>query len=245
VTSPVSTITALARRFALEFDMNPTGVADWQPVIAVEEFKPGRVARKEKDESYDDQGSERSAITGSSWTIDAKIIHRTGLDGVTMNAVQERLRTLSEATDAASGEAHVRWYDRSGVGEAWDGRCLVDWTPDGGNGGARDTVTVKFMGQGPRVAITNPNASPLPVVSAITPTGGGVAGGTLVTIKGRKFTGATGVTFGGTAATSFTLVDDTRIVVVAPAKTAGSADVIVTTPGGVSANTLADNYLYA
>jgi hypothetical protein len=243
VTSPTPFVTALARRWAVDVDLLPSGVADWQSLIGIEDLKPGRSQRREKDEGYDDIGAEREAITGSSWMLDIKLIHRTGIDGVTMNAVQEHLRTKSEATDALTGEAHVRWYDRSGTGEAWDGRCLVEWTPDGGAG--RDMVSVKLSGQGARVAITNPNGSPLPVVSALSPTGGTTAGGTLVTIKGRKLTGATTVTFGGTNATSFTILDDTRIVAVAPAKTAGTQDVIVTTPGGVSANTAADNYLYA
>ncbi|MFY1658578.1 phage tail tube protein [Micromonospora sp. WMMD1274] len=245
MTQPVDYVTALARRFAVEVDLNPSGVANWQPLIGVEDFKPGRTQRKQADEAYDDAGAERQAITGSSWTIDMKLIHRTGLDGVTFNAVQEHLRVKSEASDALTGEAHVRWFDRSGVGEAWEGRCLVDWVPDGGNGGARDTISVKLNGQGARVAITNPNASPLPVVAGLAPTGGGVAGGTLVEIRGRRFTGATAVTFGGTAATSFRVVSDTLIVAVAPAKAASTVDVLVTTPGGTSANTAADNYVYA
>src|SRR5262249_11794961 len=152
----------------------------------------------EKDESYDDAGSERSAITGSSWSLDIKLIHRAGSDGITINAVQEYLRTQSRATNALSGETHVRWYDRSGVGEAYVGRCLVTWTPDGGNGGARDTVAVKLTGQGAMAAITNPNASSLPVIGALSPATGPAAGGTPVIIKGRKLTGATAVTFGGT-----------------------------------------------
>lgn len=244
MTSPTTTVTALARRFAVEVDVNPSGVASWQPLIAVEEFKPVRAARKVADESYDDAGATREAITGSSWSADIKLIHRAGIDGVTFDATQEHLRVKSEATDAITGEAHVRWFDRSGTGEAWEGRCLVDWTPDGGNGAARDVVTVKLTGQGARVAITNPNASPLPVIAALAPTTGVAAGGTLVEIRGRKLTGATAVTFGGTAATSFRVVSDTLIVATAPAKVASTIDVVVTTPGGSSANTAADNYIY-
>ena len=56
----------------------------------------------------------------------------------------------------------------------------------------------------------------------------------LVTIYGNKFTGATAVSFGGTAATNFTFVNDTLIVATKPALTAGSKDVTVTTPGGTS-----------
>lgn len=245
MTQPTQTVTALARRFAVEIDVNPSGAADWQPLIGIEELKPGRAQRREKDEAYEDAGAERETITGSNWMLELKVIHRTGVDGVTFNAVQEHLRVKSEASDALTGEAHVRWYDRSGVGEAWEGRCLVEWTPEGGNGGARDIVTVKLSGQGARAAITNPNSSPLPVVSALSPTGGGVAGGTLVTIKGRKFTGATAVKFAALNATSFTVLDDTRIVAVAPATAAGQVDVTVVTAGGTSATGAASKYTYA
>ena len=41
-----------------------------------------------------------------------------------------------------------------------------------------------------------------PTVSAISPTGGPLAGGTSVTITGTNFTGATGVTIGGVYAGS-------------------------------------------
>lgn len=244
MTSPTTTITALARRFALEVDMNPGGVADWQPCPGIEEFKPVRTTRKEKDESYDDAGAERQAITGSTWSIDIKLIHRTASDGITFNTVQEYLRTQSEQSNALAGEVHVRWYDRNGSGEAWDGRCLVDWTPDGGNGGARDTVTVKLMGQGDRASITNPNASALPAITALSPATGAAAGGELITIKGRKLTGATAVKFGATDADGYTIVDDTRIVAIAPAHAAATVDVAVTTPAGTNTNTAADDYIY-
>lgn len=244
MTSPTTTVTALARRFAVDIDITPGGAATWQPLVGIEDLKPVFTQRREKDESYDDLGSEREAITGNSWGLELKVIHRAGADGVTMNATQEYVRTKGLATDALTGETHIRWYDRSGIGEAWDGRCLVDWAPDGGNGGARDLVAVKLSGQGARAAITNPNASPLPVVSSLTPSTGLAAGGNLVQIRGRKLTGTTGIAFGVTAVTTFTVVDDTLIVAVAPAKAAGTYDVIVTTPGGASANTAADNYIY-
>lgn len=245
MTTQVDFVTALARRWAVEVNMVPAGPNDWQPLIGIEEFKPALTSRREADESYDDEGATRQAITGSSWKAEIKLIHRAATDGVTMNAVHEYLRGLNDAADAYTGEAHVRWFDRSGTGEAYEGRCLVTWTPDGGNGAARDTVAVVFDGQGAREAITNPNASALPVISSLSPTGGGTAGGTLVTIKGRKLTGATVVSFGGTNATAYTILDDTRIVAVAPAKTAGSVRVLVTTPAGSTADTAADDFLYA
>ncbi|MGE3076519.1 MAG: IPT/TIG domain-containing protein [Dehalococcoidia bacterium] len=83
-----------------------------------------------------------------------------------------------------------------------------------------------------------------PTVTSVSPTTGSPAGGTLVTITGTNFTGATSVTFGGTAATSYTVVNSTTISAVTPAHTAGTVDVIVTTPTGLSANTSADNFVY-
>ena len=63
-------------------------------------------------------------------------------------------------------------------------------------------------------------------------------------ITGTDLTDATAVTFGGVAATSFTFNLDTQITAVAPPGTAGPVDVLVTTPGGTSANTAADDYTY-
>jgi hypothetical protein len=245
MTQPTQEVTGLARRFAVDIDMAAPAAAVWSALPGIEELKPSWDQRKEGDESYDDGGGARETITGSSWKLELKLIHRAGPDGVTFNAVQEYLRGKAQAEDTLNAEIHVRWYDRSGVGEAWDGRALVSWAPDGGNGGARDTVAVVISGQGKRIPITNPNASPLPVVSKLTPTGGGVAGGNIVTIVGRKFTGVTGVAFGGTAATQVTLQSDSQIACIAPAKAAGTYDVIVTTAAGASANTTADNYTYA
>ncbi len=80
---------------------------------------------------------------------------------------------------------------------------------------------------------------PAPTVSSILPSSGPLSGGVSVTITGANFTGATGVTIGGTAATSLTVVSDTSITCTTPAGSAGAASVLVTTPDGTNAaNTL-------
>ena len=68
-------------------------------------------------------------------------------------------------------------------------------------------------------------------------------GGTLVTITGTGFTGATAVDFGAAAATNVTVVDATTITADSPAGT-GTVDVTVTTPGGTSATSPADQFTY-
>jgi hypothetical protein len=79
-----------------------------------------------------------------------------------------------------------------------------------------------------------PDASSPPLMTGLMPNAGGVAGATQVTISGAGFTGATAVTFGGTAATSIVVVNNNTITCSSPAKTAGSYDVVVTTPKGSS-----------
>lgn len=83
-----------------------------------------------------------------------------------------------------------------------------------------------------------------PSVTSLTPSIGATTGGRTVTIRGFGFTGATAVRFGPTAATSFTVVDNTTITAVSPARSAGLVNVWVDTPAGTSANTSASWFTY-
>jgi hypothetical protein len=69
-----------------------------------------------------------------------------------------------------------------------------------------------------------------PVISSFTPTS--AASGATITITGTSFTGATAVSFGGTAASSFNVVNATTIQAVVG--TGASGDVSVSTPGGTA-----------
>src|SRR5262249_19960430 len=82
-----------------------------------------------------------------------------------------------------------------------------------------------------------------PTVTGVSPNAGPTAGGTSVTITGSNFTGATAVSFGGTAA-SFSVVSATSITATSPAHAAGAVDVTVTTPNGTSATSAADRFTY-
>jgi len=73
----------------------------------------------------------------------------------------------------------------------------------------------------------------IPKVISFTPTSGQV--GTSVVITGNSFTGATKVTFGGVAATTFTVDSDTQITATVPSG-AQTGKIGVTTAGGTGAS---------
>lgn len=69
-----------------------------------------------------------------------------------------------------------------------------------------------------------------PIISSFAPTSGAI--GTTVTITGINLTGATAVSFGGTAAASFTVNSSTSITAVVALGSSGT--VSITTPGGTA-----------
>ncbi len=82
---------------------------------------------------------------------------------------------------------------------------------------------------------------PTPVVTGLSPTSG--FNGTSVTVSGSSFTGATAVDFGSGNPATFTVNSDTSITATAPGGT-GTVDVTVTTSGGTSGTSSADQYTY-
>jgi hypothetical protein len=84
----------------------------------------------------------------------------------------------------------------------------------------------------------------LPSVTALSLNSGSTAGGTVVTITGSNFTGATGVNFGMVAA-GFTFNNDGWITATAPAQAAGTVHVTVVTTSGTSSTSSADQFTYS
>jgi hypothetical protein len=83
---------------------------------------------------------------------------------------------------------------------------------------------------------------PAPAITSVSPSTGYFSSS--VTVTGTNFTGASVVDFGtANPATTFTVDNDNTITVTAPAGT-GTVDVIVTTSGGTSTTSPADNYTY-
>jgi len=83
-----------------------------------------------------------------------------------------------------------------------------------------------------------------PQVMNVDPSQGIVCGNASVTITGTNFTGATAVYFGNIPAISFSVISDSQIIAVSPVEPAGTVDISVVTPSGISTNTPADQYIY-
>ncbi|MFI6364297.1 IPT/TIG domain-containing protein [Nocardia sp. NPDC050630] len=73
----------------------------------------------------------------------------------------------------------------------------------------------------------------VPSSTSLAPITGPTAGGTTVTLTGTGLSGATGVDFGATPATSFTIVSNTQSTAIAPAG-GGTVPVTVTSAAGSS-----------
>ncbi len=90
-----------------------------------------------------------------------------------------------------------------------------------------------------------PALAAAPTVTGLSPSSGSTSGGYSVVITGTGFTAGSTVTVGGTAV-NVTFGGATQLTIISmPPHTAGTVDVIVTTPGeGSSTNTAADDFTY-
>jgi hypothetical protein len=82
-----------------------------------------------------------------------------------------------------------------------------------------------------------------PVVTSINPTSGGVSGGNTMTITGQHLANATSVSFGSPLGTVVSNTND-QVVVTVPQHDPGTVYAQVTTAGGTSAISPADQYTY-
>ena len=86
--------------------------------------------------------------------------------------------------------------------------------------------------------------SPRPQVTSVSPNSGGTSGGTTVTIGGDFVTGVSSVDFGGVSVAFTADVANGTVTTSSPAHSSGVVDVTVTTPGGTSQQTSADQFTY-
>jgi hypothetical protein len=151
-------VTALARRWRLEIDMSAAkDGSDWQLVVGVTDFSPAAEPNIEDSSSYDSEGWAENTKTGQSWELGVTVNRKINDSVKVYHPTHEAFRLASFAFGSAS-EVHVRYMDRNGLPEAYEGTALVTWAPSGGEYTALDQVEMTLTGTGPLVPITNPLA---------------------------------------------------------------------------------------
>ena len=112
---------------------------------------------------------------------------------------------------------------------------------------AAGTVNVRVVMPGGALPVSSNDQYlfvPAPTLTGVSPSAGSLAGGTTVTITGSGFTGATRVAFGLNVASYVVINSDTQITATSPPGTSGTAQITVLTPGGITAISPADQFVY-
>jgi hypothetical protein len=86
--------------------------------------------------------------------------------------------------------------------------------------------------------------SPRPQVTSVSPNQGGTSGGTDVSIGGNFVTGVTSVNFGGASIPFSADIANGTVSAFVPPHSAGTVDITVTSPGGTSQVSTADQFTY-
>lgn len=250
-TTATTRVTDLSRNHRIDVNIAADPSTNYQEVPGQEDMKLAEDPRIEADEMYNGNGAMRETNTGYAYRYELKLAYSTNLAGTALDPIHSFLRQRFKGLRTQRAEQlefGARVYHREGFDDehCQEGRVYVkSWVVSGGTG--RKTVDVVLQGQGEVVDIDNPLGTALPGILGLSPATGDEAGGELISIYGEKFTGVTGaagVKFGATNATSYVFINDGWIVAIAPAGTAGTVQVKVTTPAGESPNVTADNYVY-
>ena len=153
-------------------------------------------------------------------------------------------RSRSPARTSAGASA-VKFGATNATGFTIKSATQITTTAPAGSAGTVDITVITPGGTSTTSANDQYRYAAPPTVTNVSPSAGPTAGGTSITITGTNFTGATAVKLGATNATGVIVVSATQITATAPAGSAGTVDMTVTTPGGTSATNANDRYTYA
>lgn len=154
--------TAMNKDWYLDVDTGTTPATPvWTAVNGITDFKDALEINSVDDTDFASDGWTSEQAVGKSWSIDVKLKRARQLASPTFDPGQDFLL-------ANNGEVvNIRWYEMGGDGntssvdsmprvEAYTGRALVKWSPDGGDNKALRTVSVNLVGRGKRTKITHP-----------------------------------------------------------------------------------------
>jgi hypothetical protein len=151
------------RKWYIDVNTAASGAAVWAPVGGVTDFKPSRDGNMEDDSDFDSGGYQSETKTAEKWSADLKVARKvTTASALAYDPGQEFLRAKSQGVFGVANSCEIRYYEMEPAGpriEAFQGRCAVDYTDDGGGMTALSTASIKMMGQGALVAIAHPAAA--------------------------------------------------------------------------------------
>lgn len=149
--------TELAREWRLEINMGTDEAPDWQLCPGVREFQPENEPNIEDSSDYDGDGWSSNEKTGQSWKVTVKIRRKANKSVKVYNPVHEAIR-LAHFAYGDANKVHLRYMNRLGLPEAYEGKAIPNWTPSGGEYTALGETDIEFTGDGPLTPITNPLA---------------------------------------------------------------------------------------
>lgn len=155
MSTPTETETALARRFILEINMDDDDTPDWGAVYGMTAFMYKITPNIEDDADYDGEGWGDANKTGQDWEVTASFKRKQDPDNTSFSPVHERIRQHSVGYGDAN-KTRLRFYDRNGLPEAYQGKAVPTWEPQNDEARDQDIVEVTWAGSGPLTAITNP-----------------------------------------------------------------------------------------
>lgn len=158
MSTPVETnVTALARRWRLEINLGTDEAPDWVLCPGITEFTPASEPNIEDSSSYDSDGWTENTKTAQSWELTTTINRKINDVSKEYAPAHEAIR-LAHFAYGSANLVHLRYMDRSGMPEAYEGKAIPTWAPSGGEYTDLDQVEITFTGDGPLTPIDNPLA---------------------------------------------------------------------------------------
>lgn len=149
--------TELAREWRLEINMGTAEAPDWQLCPGVREFQPASEPNIEDSSDYDGEGWNDNEKTAQSWEVSVTIRRKANKSVKVYHPVHEAIRLAHFAWGDAN-KVHLRYMNREGLPEAYEGRAIPNWQPAGGEHSALGEVEITFTGCGKLEPIDNPLA---------------------------------------------------------------------------------------
>ena len=240
---PAGTTVGKSFEYGVDVNLDTYDDPEWQSIRRLSDYKQTPSPQTSTAQTYDDLGAPNEDVTGWGHGLAFKtLVNRNQSTGLYLPEIEALFACTRPSSVGELAVIDVRWYHKPAKGtpnphDAGRGFATVAYDRQNvGPDGALEQIAWALSGKGTAEEIVNPftgwNAT-VPVVNGVTPAA--AAAGELVTITGFGFLGATAVTFGGTAAADFAVVNVSTIVASLPAGAAGAAAVIVTGPEGSSA----------